>query len=68
LTCIAFDGEAELLEAAIRSATANVRAAGFDVARIEMEALDRKLGALGDQQVPIPKGPLPRPPKGGRGR
>lgn len=37
-TCIAFDREAASLEAAIRSATENVRSAGFDVARIEMEA------------------------------
>lgn len=30
--------------------------------------LDRKLNALGDQQMPIPKGPVPRAPKGGRPR
>jgi hypothetical protein len=30
--------------------------------------LDRKLSALGDQQMPIPKGPIPRAPKGGRAR
>ena len=38
-THIAFDREAESLEAAIRSATAEVRAAGFEVARVEMDAL-----------------------------
>ena len=38
-TYIAFDREAESLEAAIRSATADVRAAGFEVARVEMDAL-----------------------------
>ena len=32
-----FDREAESLEDAIRSAMANVRAAGFDVARVESE-------------------------------
>lgn len=36
---IAFDRKAESLEQAIRSATANVRAAGFDIERIEMPAL-----------------------------
>jgi hypothetical protein len=36
---IAFDREAESLEEAIRSATAQVRAAGFEVARVEMDAL-----------------------------
>ena len=39
VTHIAFDREAESLEAAIRSATAQVRAAGFEVARVEMDAL-----------------------------
>jgi hypothetical protein len=39
VTYVAFDREAESLEAAIRSATANVRAAGFEVARVEMDAL-----------------------------
>ena len=39
VTHIAFDREAESLEAAIRSATAEVRAAGFEVARVEMDAL-----------------------------
>lgn len=39
VTHIAFDREAESLEAAIRSATADVRKAGFEVARIEMDAL-----------------------------
>jgi hypothetical protein len=38
-TYIAFDREAASLEAAIRSATANVRSAGFEVARVEMDAL-----------------------------
>ena len=36
---VAFDRQADSLEAAIRSATAQVRAAGFEVARIEMDAL-----------------------------
>ena len=39
VTYIAFDREAESLEEAIRSATANVRSAGFEVARVEMDAL-----------------------------
>ena len=39
VTYVAFDREAESLEDAIRSATAQVRAAGFDVARVEMDAL-----------------------------
>lgn len=39
VTHIAFDREAESLEAAIRSATAQVRVAGFEVARVEMDAL-----------------------------
>jgi hypothetical protein len=39
VTHIAFDREAESLEDAIRSATAQVRAAGFEVRRVEMDAL-----------------------------
>ncbi len=39
VTHVAFDRRAESLEAAIRSATAQVRAAGFEVARGEMDAL-----------------------------
>ena len=39
VTFIAFDRKADSLEQAIRSATANVREAGFDVKRIEMLAL-----------------------------
>lgn len=39
VTHIAFDREAESLEEAIRSATAQVRAAGFEVRRVEMDAL-----------------------------
>ncbi|HUT10809.1 MAG TPA: hypothetical protein VMY42_09955 [Thermoguttaceae bacterium] len=39
VTYVAFDREAESLEAAIRSATADVRKAGFEVARVEMDAL-----------------------------
>lgn len=39
VTYIAFDREAESLEEAIRSASANVRSAGFEVARVEMDAL-----------------------------
>lgn len=35
VTWIAFDREADSLEEAIRSATAQVRAAGFEVARVE---------------------------------
>jgi hypothetical protein len=38
VTHVAFDREAESLEDAIRSATGEVRAAGFDVARVEMDA------------------------------
>ena len=38
-TCVIFDREAASLEEAIRSATADVRKAGFDVARVEMDAL-----------------------------
>lgn len=36
---IAFDREADSLEDAIRSAVADVGSAGFEVARIEMDAL-----------------------------
>jgi hypothetical protein len=39
VTFIAFDRKAESLEQAIRSATADVRAAGFEVQRVEMPAL-----------------------------
>ena len=39
VTFIAFDRKADSLEEAIRSATADVRAAGFDVERVEMPAL-----------------------------
>ena len=39
VTYIAFDREAESLEDAIRSATAEVMAAGFQVARLEIDAL-----------------------------
>jgi hypothetical protein len=39
VTFIAFDRKAESLEKAIRSATANVRAAGFEVKRVELPAL-----------------------------
>lgn len=39
VTHVAFDREAESLEEAIRSATGQVRAAGFEVARVEMDAL-----------------------------
>ena len=39
VTHIAFDRKADSLEQAIRSATADVRAAGFDVERVEMPAL-----------------------------
>ena len=39
VTYVAFDRDAESLEDAIRSATADVRAAGFEVARVEMDAL-----------------------------
>src|SRR5262245_50597677 len=38
VTFIAFDRKAESLEQAIRSATANVRAAGLEVERVEMPA------------------------------
>jgi len=38
-TYIVFDREAETLEDAIRSATANVRTAGFEVKKVEMAAL-----------------------------
>jgi hypothetical protein len=38
-TYVAFDREADSLEEAIREATAQVRSAGFDVARVEMDAL-----------------------------
>lgn len=39
VTFIAFDRKAVSLEEAIRSATADVRAAGFEVKRVEMAAL-----------------------------
>jgi len=39
VTFIAFDRKAESLEQAIRSASADVRSAGFDVKRVEMPAL-----------------------------
>jgi hypothetical protein len=39
VTFIAFDRKAESLEQAFRSATADVRAAGFEVKRVEMPAL-----------------------------
>lgn len=39
VTFIAFDRKADSLEQAIRAATADVRAAGFDVKRVEMPAL-----------------------------
>ena len=39
VTFIAFDRKAASLEQAIRSAAANVRAAGFEVKRVEMPAL-----------------------------
>ncbi len=39
VTHIVFDRTAESLEDAIRSATAQVRQAGFEVARVEMDAL-----------------------------
>jgi len=39
VTYIAFDREAESLEEAIRTATADVRAGGFEVVRVEMDAL-----------------------------
>jgi len=39
VTYVAFDREAESLETAIRSASEQVRAAGFTIARVEMDAL-----------------------------
>ncbi len=39
VTFIAFDRKADSLEEAIRSAAAHVRAAGFEVERVEMPAL-----------------------------
>jgi hypothetical protein len=39
VTFIAFDRKGDSLEQAIRSATADVRAAGFEVKRVEMPAL-----------------------------
>lgn len=39
VTFIAFDRKAASLEQAIRSTTANVRAAGFEVKRVEIPAL-----------------------------
>ena len=39
VTYIAFDREAESLEVAIRSATGQVKATGFEVARVEMDAM-----------------------------
>jgi hypothetical protein len=39
VTFIAFDRKAASLEKAIRSAAANVRAAGFEVAHVELPAL-----------------------------
>ena len=39
VTYIAFDRRAESLEAAIRSATRDVQAAGFNVIRVEMDVL-----------------------------
>ena len=38
VTHIAFDRKADSLEEAIRSATANVRAAGLEIKRVEMPA------------------------------
>lgn len=38
VTFIAFDRKADSLEQAIRSATADVRAAGFEIKRVEMPA------------------------------
>ena len=40
VTFIVFDRKAESLEKAIRSATVNVLAAGFDVKRVEMPAFE----------------------------
>ncbi len=39
VTRVVFDREAESLEEAIRSATAHVRSAGFQVTKVEMDAL-----------------------------
>ena len=39
VTFIVFDRKADSLEQAIRSASADVRSAGFDVKRVEMPAL-----------------------------
>lgn len=39
VTFVAFDRKGDSLEQAIRSATADVRAAGFEVERVEMPAL-----------------------------
>lgn len=39
ISSIAFDRKAESLEAAIRSASDDVRSAGLEVKRVEMEAL-----------------------------
>ena len=39
VTYIAFDRKADSLEQAIRSATAHVRAAGLEIARVELPAL-----------------------------
>ena len=39
VTFIAFDRKADSLEQAIRSAAADVRAAGFEIKRVEMPAL-----------------------------
>ena len=39
MTYIAFDREADSLKAAIRSAAADVKTAGFEVVRVEMDAL-----------------------------
>ena len=39
VTFVAFDRQADSLEEAIRSATADVRAAGFEVKRLEIPAL-----------------------------
>jgi hypothetical protein len=38
VTHIAFDRQADTLESAIRSAAADVRSAGFNIRRVEMEA------------------------------
>ena len=42
VTFIAFDRKADSLEQAIRSATANVRAAGLEVERVEMPPLSSR--------------------------